>query len=128
MACLNSSTIRVFKHRYPMDYKPDIESIVKDEVLFYHHTVLRPGIAERVWYKVGKSPELGIEGLENILFVTRRPKRIWEEGKPIDIYNEWRVSQANGYTGIVDSEQLRKMDIEKMEIGVVAPYIEISHI
>lgn len=64
MACLNSSTIRVFKHRYPMDYKPDIESIVKDEVLFYHHTVLRPGIAERVWYKVGKSPSSELKDLK----------------------------------------------------------------
>ena len=38
---LNSSVIRVFKKRYPMDYVPVIEEIVKDEVLFYAHTVLR---------------------------------------------------------------------------------------
>lgn len=53
--CLNSSVIRVFKTKYPMDYKPNIEEIVKDEVEFYAHTILKFGIVFNAWYKVGTS-------------------------------------------------------------------------
>ena len=56
---LNSSVIRVFKQHYPMDYIPDISEIIAGEVEFYAHTVLRMGIADGIWYKVGKSLELG---------------------------------------------------------------------
>ena len=42
-----------------MDYIPDISEIITGEVEFYAHTVLRIGIADSVWYKVGKSLELG---------------------------------------------------------------------
>ena len=56
---LNSSVIRVFKQHYPMDYIPDISEIIVGEVEFYAHTVLRRGIADGIWYKVGKSLELG---------------------------------------------------------------------
>jgi len=65
---LNSSVIRVFKKRYPMDYVPVIEEIVKDEVLFYAHTVLRWGIEYNAWYKVGKSLNIGEEDLKNVFF------------------------------------------------------------
>ena len=65
---LTSSVIRVFKTRYPMDYEPVIEDIVADEILFYAHAVLRVGIEDNVWYKVGKSKNLGLEGLSKILW------------------------------------------------------------
>ena len=42
-----------------MDYIPDISEIITGEVEFYAHTVLRMGIADGIWYKVGKSLELG---------------------------------------------------------------------
>ena len=35
------------------------DEIITGEVEFYAHTVLRIGIADSVWYKVGKSLELG---------------------------------------------------------------------
>ena len=56
---LNSSVIRVFKTHYPIDYVPDIEAIVNDEVYFYAHTILRVGIDAGAWYKVGKSKNVG---------------------------------------------------------------------
>lgn len=65
---LNSSVIRVFKRRYPIDYKPDMEEIVNDEVLFYAHTILRVGIEFGAWYKVGKSMNLGEEKCRKVLF------------------------------------------------------------
>ena len=66
LAQLNSSVIRVFKTHYPMDYVPDIEAIVNDEVYFYAHTVLKFGIQEGAWYKVGKSKNIG--NVEDIWF------------------------------------------------------------
>lgn len=44
MEQLNSSVIRVFKTHYPMEHKPVCDEVVKDEVEFYAHTVLRAGI------------------------------------------------------------------------------------
>ena len=86
---LNSSVIRVFKQHYPMDYIPDISEIIAGEVEFYAHTVLRMGIADGIWYKVGKSLELGnyrdvffrIDG--DIDRVERSEKwYVWKIGEP----------------------------------------------
>ena len=52
---LNSSVIRVFKRHYPIEYIPDFDKIVKDEVSFYDHTVLSVGIRYGYWSKVGES-------------------------------------------------------------------------
>ncbi len=64
---LNSSVIRVFKTKYPMDYKPNIEEIVKDEVEFYAHTILKFGIVFNAWYKVETSKNIG-KGHKEALF------------------------------------------------------------
>ena len=72
-----------------MDYIPDISEIITGEVEFYAHTVLRIGIADSVWYKVGKSLELGdyrdvffrIDG--DIDRVERSEKwYVWKIGEP----------------------------------------------
>lgn len=65
---LNSSVIRVFQRRYRLTDILDVDEIVTDEILFYAHTVLRVGIEENKWYKVGKSDNLGLDKLENIYF------------------------------------------------------------
>ena len=54
LTVLNSSVIRVFKRHYPISYVPNLEEIVRDEVLFYAHTVLSVGIRLGYWEKVGK--------------------------------------------------------------------------
>ncbi len=56
---LNSSVIRVFKHHYPMEYEYDEQEVLSDEVNFYAHTILRIGIDNGTWYKVGKSKDVG---------------------------------------------------------------------
>ena len=65
---LNSSVIRAFKRRYPIDATPIIEEIVNDDILFYAHTVLRAGIDYNAWYKVGKYKELGLDRLNEVLW------------------------------------------------------------
>ncbi len=44
MSQLNSSVIRAFKRKYPIEWKPDMAVIVDDDVEFYAHTVLSAGI------------------------------------------------------------------------------------
>lgn len=63
---LNSSVIRVFKKKYPIDYKLNAEEVVEDEVELYTHTILSHGIREGLWTKVGKSKNIGT--LDNIIF------------------------------------------------------------
>ena len=63
---LNSSTIRVFKTKYPLDVEPNMEDIVADEVDFYSHTILKFGIQENAWIKVGKSKNVG--SFDSIMF------------------------------------------------------------
>ena len=63
---LNSATIRVFQKKYSQDYVFDAEEVINDEVMFYAHTCLQPGLKQGIWTKVGKSKEVG--DLENVSF------------------------------------------------------------
>ena len=66
MSELNSTTIRVFKKEYPLDYVFCAEEVVKGDVAFYVHTSLQPGLKQGLWTKVGKSNDVG--DLSGILF------------------------------------------------------------
>ena len=48
MTQLNSSVIRAFVGRYPMDYKPDMAELVKSDVAFYAHTILKMGFVKNI--------------------------------------------------------------------------------
>lgn len=65
---LNSSVIRVFKRRHPLESNPKMDDIASDEVLFYAHTILRNGIELGIWEKVGKSAILGLDDLDKVWF------------------------------------------------------------
>ena len=87
---LNSDVIRVFKKRYPMDYKPKSEDIVKDDVDFYAHTILRNGIEDGLWYKVGKSKGEFEEEKKIPLFGTcDDTKYVNGESVKVDPDNNW---------------------------------------
>ena len=53
---LNGSMIRVFKTKYDLQDNPSLEDVVRDNVSFYAHTVLKWGIEMELWEKVGKVP------------------------------------------------------------------------
>ncbi|MDE6338178.1 MAG: immunity 26/phosphotriesterase HocA family protein [Muribaculaceae bacterium] len=72
MTQLNSSVIRVFNTHYPIDQELSIEDIVNGDVAFYAHTVLRAGIEEGLWFKVGKSVNVGADLLNRVIFVQKR--------------------------------------------------------
>ena len=109
---LYSEVIRAFYTHYPVDYEPKIEDIVKDKVVFYAHTFISFGIWDNIWYKVGKSTNLGLEELEKVLFGTvcnythrtddgQYIKREIVNGKyvdtivnPLDNWRIWKVNQV----------------------------------
>ena len=115
---LNSSVIRVFKRHYPIEYIPDFDEIVKDEVSFYAHTVLSVGIRYGYWSKVGKSKELG--NLGNIVF--RMVDEIDFRGiKKSFHWHIWNINHPVISIGELTDEY------RKADIGMVFSCIEIVH-
>ena len=118
MESLNSSTIRVFKTKYPLEYEPVIDEIVNDEVAFYSHTVLRWGISDNIWYKVGNSNQLG--DFDDILFGCTNDDR-FENDSPFvsSDWWVWRLGQEAFKVGRL------KGIYKNVEMGDVFPYTEI---
>ena len=113
---LNSSVIRVSKTRYPIDYVPDIEAIVNDEVYFYAHTILRVGIDAGAWYKVGKSKNIGEP--DKIMF------KLFSEGDYSQMTKSyrwyvWQLNKEHVFIG-EQTDAIRGYDL-----GWVVPYIDI---
>lgn len=116
MTVLNSSVIRVFARHYSIDYEPVFEDIVKDEVYFYAHTILRFGILYNVWYKVGKHPDIG--NPDEICF------RWFSEidfSKITKSYNWsiWKINQERQFIG----EMCEKF--ANVDLGIVLAYKDI---
>ena len=116
MTQLNSSVIRVFRRHYPMDYVPDLDEIVTDEVHFYAHTILYGGIYYGIWYKVGKHADLG--DTENIMF------RLFSEGSYAHLTKSYKW-----YCWYINKEHFdigeMKPEYKNADIGWVFPYEEI---
>jgi len=115
--CLNSSVIRVFKKKYTIDYEPVIDEIIDGEIMFYAHTILRVGIADNIWYKVGKSSILGNQdeiyfGLTNDEFVEPMPK-------VSNNWYIWRLGEKMEKIGRLEGKH------KKVEIGIVFNYRQI---
>ena len=122
---LNSSVIRVFKKRYPMDYEPIIEEIVKDEVLFYAHTILKFGIEYNAWYKVGKSKDMGDSALSKVVFGRAQstrysPKHGIMHINPLENWWIWKINQNHICIG-----KLPLKYHDTLELGEVYPFNSI---
>ncbi|WP_415878823.1 Imm26 family immunity protein [Methylomonas sp. TEB] len=118
---LNSDVIRAFKKTYPIDEKPNLAEIVKDEVIFYAHCVTNLGVKLGVWEKVGKVP---FDGEVNALFrgTNDHGHKLGEE--PVKISNNWYVWKIN--------EEFRRVgklegDNQNAEIGLVVNPFDIAH-
>lgn len=105
MTQLNSSVIRAFVGRYPMDYKPDMAELVKSDVAFYAHIILKMGFVNNGWYKVGKSEDLGLDGLALAWFVSSSQTRYNNEtGKienidPNENFDGWHWNESSVFIG-----------------------------
>lgn len=125
---LGGPTVRVFKRRYPIDYKPNLEEIVHDEVLFYANVMLRGGIENGAWYKVGSySKDLGLDELEKIWFTTTGSPN--EKGRFV-ANDRWRLWHPAKFKSdiVVSTEYVRELLArnEKIFLGWVAPYVDIA--
>ena len=125
---LNSSVIRAFKRRYPIEYNPIIEEIVTDEILFYAHTILRAGIDYNAWYKVGKSKNLGLEGLNEVLWGhPSMYKSYFENNSPqiktVNPLENWTIWYSNCKTVNIGILPVKYYEI--IEGGAVFPYSSI---
>lgn len=103
-----------------MDYKPNIEEIVKDEVEFYAHTILKFGIVFNAWYKVGTSKNIGDEYKE-ALFGDISP--IIYQKPDINPAEIWVISKINNphiFVGRLNNEYKKKITM-----GGVIPYVDI---
>lgn len=116
MTVLNSSVIRVFARRYPLGYIPVFEDIVKDDVMFYAHTILRFGIIYNAWYKVGKNADVG---------ETKEISFRWVSEIDISKINKshnwsvWKINQDHVFIGDM-SDQYKHIDL-----GIVFSYRDI---
>ncbi len=64
----NSDIVRVFSKKYTLNESPTIDEILSDDILFYSHIVLRIAVHQADIWKEGASNELGLEGLNKIIF------------------------------------------------------------
>ena len=120
---LGGQVIRVFRTRYAIDADPQMDDIVKDDVAFYAHTLIRIGIMYNAWYKVGKSSDRGVEQAERVFFGHPVPiGRSFEESCRLDlrhwfIYHINEQPQKTGY--------LPKEYHNIVELGGVLPFVDI---
>lgn len=84
MTMLNSSVIRVFKETYPLETPAILPNVVKGEVEFYAHTILRAGLDNGCWTLEGNCPDIGKAA--DIKF------RIWHPDDELPDVNMWRWS------------------------------------
>ena len=99
---LNSSVIRVFKKKYPIDCSLNIDDIVRGEVFFYAHTILRIGILANLWEKIGIHLDLG--DTENIMFkIFADSWYIWKIGCSHIKMDKLTTNQENYSSGEVFS-------------------------
>ena len=115
---LSSTTIRVFKKRYPLDYEFNAEEVVSGEVMYYAHTQLQSGLKLNAWTKVGKSKDIG--DLSHILF--RRTQPLPNPLKSLKSY-WWSVGGINQEYEMIG--ELTEEYKNKSHMGWVVPPIDI---
>ncbi len=114
-SCLNSSVIRVFKKEYTKNIEYDLEEIVGGDVDFYAHTVLRIGIAEGAWQKVGRNENIG--DTEHIMFRMYEYDEIDHKER---IWNIWEINKGQETIGHLTDYYRKRSDI-----GLVFSYVSI---
>ena len=120
---MSSTVIRVFKKRYALNETPSIDEIVHGEVAFYAHTILRVGIEDGAWEKIGKSEFIDSEHTNDVIFASDLKEFLsirvtpWETPKR---WRTWRISQKDKQYDILPEEI-----VNKIEIGMIFNYKNI---
>lgn len=116
---LNSDVIRAFKKKYSLDNNPELSEIIKDEVDFYAHCVVKLGLKINVWERVGNVENIG--SLDLVLFRDTNDYGCKIGESLIQISSNWYVWKINDskFTKIGVLEGLNR----KAELGIVVnPY------
>jgi hypothetical protein len=114
---LNSSVIRAFKKTYPIEAKPDLQDVVRDDVDFHAHVVIRWGIEMYLWEKVGN---VSYDDKLGVLF---RNSTDYGDPKIKTSYNwqVWRINEGFRAVGRLEG------NYQKAEIGIVVTAQDIVH-
>ena len=118
---LNSSVIRVFKKVYCVTASPTLSDVIKGEVDFYAHCVLRWGIEYGYWEKVGKVADVG---KVEVLFrgTNDYGHKLGEE--PVLVSHSWYVWKVNEeFTSVGELVD----EYQKAEIGLIVSPENIVH-
>ena len=105
---LNSDVIRAFKKTYPLNATADLLEVVRDDVDFYAHVVVKWGIEMNLWEKIGNVP---YSETPDVLFRDSK-----DYGRKLKTSYDWRVWKINEKFRAVGS---LVGDYQKAEIGVV---------
>ena len=116
MTQLNSTVIRVFKKHYPIDYVPDLDEIVQDEVDFFAHAMLRPGLIAGAWSKIGSNKDVG--DIKNIMFSLFTDVNFSHKKKSYNWYI-WKINEETVFIGEM------KKEYRHYDRGWVYPYSAI---
>lgn len=111
---LNSDVIRVFRKKYSLSERPDIDSIINDEVDFFAHVVVNTGCKMGLWEKVGKNTTIG--NIRQALFRASSDYGAKMGEEPIQFssnWHIWRVGEDRQFVGKLAGEN------RKAEIGIV---------
>ena len=120
---LSSSVIRVFKKRYALNETPSIDEIVHGEVAFYAQAILRIGILDGVWEKIGKSDFIDSERTAKIVFGTDRIEEVSILKQVLPNLKRWRLWHVSQNSKQCDS--LSDAIIDQLEIGKIFQYSSI---
>ena len=116
MTQLNSTVIRVFKKHYPIDYVPDLDEIVQDEVDFFAHAMIRPGLIAGAWSKIGSNKDVG--DIKNIMFSLFTDVNFSHKKKSYNWYI-WKINEETVFIGEM------KKEYRHYDRGWVYPYSAI---
>jgi len=107
---LNSAVIKVFKEKYDVDYKTNINDVLSGGLGFYAHVDLKYGIKIKIWSKIGNCKIL--ENINEIFF-----RDSDDYGNPeVEISNNWyiwRINEDTKFVGVLNDVQ------KKYDIGVI---------
>jgi hypothetical protein len=89
---LGSDVIRAFKEEYPDGTAPNLDDVVRGEVQFFAHCVVRWGVELGLWTKVGRSADIGTL---DVWFRGTRDLFTKAGEEPIRVSDRWYVWKIN---------------------------------
>jgi hypothetical protein len=112
---LNSNVIRCFKKVYSLTTRPNLSEIVKGEVEFFAHCIIKLGLKMNLWESFGNIEDIG--NITEILFRDTNDYGSMVGEEPVKISNKWYVWHINDK----DFNRVGKLDGEnrKAHVGLV---------